>query len=267
MNAAETPESSFGPIGSHAAPHGRTRIGTCEARPGSGAAHDGDTEGPTTMDLVQPAAGARAATLSARRAAGVVLFVLAAQFMTVIMLAASIAPAYDFNAAAISDLGVIGSTALVFNGSLVAVAVLNIVGGYLFYRSHHRAWILALFVLAGLGALGVGLFPLDSGGPHGLFALVAFVAFNLEAIAVAAVVSGPMKAISVLAGVVGLAFVVLMAIGDSGDGAAFGPIGHGGTERMIVYPVMLWMLALGGYLMASRESAGTMDLPGRPTTA
>lgn len=214
------------------------------------------------MDLAQPATAAGTATLGARRGAGVLLFALAAQFMTVIMLAASIAPAYDFNAAAISDLGVIDSTAMLFNGSLLAVAVLNIIGGYLFYRSHHRAWILTLFVIAGLGALGVALFPLDSGGPHGLFALVAFAAFNLEAIAVAAVLSGPMKAISVLAGVLGLAFIVLMVIGDSGDGAAFGAIGHGGTERMIVYPAMLWMLALGGYLMASGDDL-TADPPAR----
>lgn len=30
------------------------------------------------------------------------------------------------------------------------------------------------------------------------------------------------------------------------------PIGHGRTERMIVYPVMLWMLAFGGSLMDER---------------
>jgi hypothetical protein len=28
-------------------------------------------------------------------------------------------------------------------------------------------------------------------------------------------------------------------------------MGHGGAERMIVYPVMLWLMAFGGYLMAS----------------
>jgi hypothetical protein len=47
-----------------------------------------------------------------------------------------------------------------------------------------------------------------------------------------------------------LVFVVVMVIGDSGNPAIFGAIGHGGAERMIVYPAMLWMLALGGYLMA-----------------
>ncbi len=78
----------------------------------------------------------------------------------------------------------------------------------------------------------------------------------------AAVVSGPMRVVGVLAGVVGLVFVVLMAIGDSGNTAAFGSIGHGGTERMIVYPVMVFLLALGGYLMASQDDTAGSDREG-----
>jgi hypothetical protein len=59
-----------------------------------------------------------------------------------------------------------------------------------------------------------------------------------------------MRWVSLVAGLVGLAFVGLMIVGDSGNPGAFGPIGHGGAERMIVYPAMLWMMAFGGYLMA-----------------
>ena len=33
-------------------------------------------------------------------------------------------------------------------------------------------------------------------------------------------------------------------------GGAISDLGHRGTERMIVYPAMLWMIAFGGYLMA-----------------
>ena len=71
-----------------------------------------------------------------------------------------------------------------------------------------------------------------------------------------------MRALSVLAGIVGLVFVGLMIAGDAGNAAAFGPIGHGGTERMIVYPAMLWMLAFGGYLM-SADDGGAGGLVGR----
>ncbi len=193
----------------------------------------------------------RTASQSVAWVPGFLFFVLAAQFMTAIMLGASIAPGYDIGGAAISDLGVARETALLFNMSLVAVGALNLVGGYLFYRFHRSEWVLAAFVLGGIGAFGAGLIPLDTSEFHSIFALVAFIFFNVEAIASASVVSGPMRAVSIFLGIVGLAFVVIMVVGDSGNGAVFGPIGHGGAERMIVYPPMLWMMALGGYLMAT----------------
>jgi hypothetical membrane protein len=185
------------------------------------------------------------------RLSGVLLFSLAAQFMTVIMLGASMAPGYDVSGGAISDLGVIDETRSIFNASLIAVGALNLAAGYLLYRAHRRLWIMVVFALAALGAAGAGLLPLDASGLHGMFALAAFWFFNVEAIAVGTLVKGPMRVLSWMAGLVGIGFVVLMVIGDSGNPGAFGPIGHGGAERMIVYPVMLWLMAFGGYLMGS----------------
>jgi hypothetical membrane protein len=190
------------------------------------------------------------------RLAGVLLFVLAAAFLIVTMLAASIAPDYDFKGGAISDLGVIDETALMFNGLLVVMGALNITAGYLFYRAHGRVWLLGLYVIAGIGTVGAGLFPLDTGGLHATFALVAFLVYNLEGLGTAAVIAGPMRSLGFIAGAVGLIYTVLMVIGDSGNTAVFGPYGHGGSERMIAYPVMLWLAALGGYLMADRRPEG-----------
>jgi len=194
-----------------------------------------------------------------RRVVGVLLSAISGSFLLVTMLAASIAPGYDFHAAAISDLGVIAETATLFNVLLVALGLMNIAVGYLLYRRRHRA-LLAVYVLAGIGATGAGLFPLSTGGLHSLFALIAFVGFNLEVIGSAVLLSGPMRVLGVAAGVVGLAYAVLMVIGDSGNTGVFGPIGHGGSERMIAYPAMLWLLAFGGYLLAPRtrddESVG-----------
>jgi len=187
--------------------------------------------------------------------AGFLLFVLAAQFMTVIMLAASMVSRYDYQGAAISELGVTPETAGLFNLSLIVVGVLNILGGMVFRAAHRRASLLTIYVLAGLGAVGAGLFSMDTGAPHSIFALVAFVFFNIEAIASGLVVKGAMRWISIAAGAIGLVFVSMMVIGDGGDPNVFGAIGHGGTERMIVYPPMVWLIAFGGYLMARREGA------------
>jgi hypothetical protein len=60
-----------------------------------------------------------------------------------------------------------------------------------------------------------------------------------------------MRWVSILGGLVGFVYVVIMVIGDAGNPGIFGPTGHGGAERMIVYPAMLWMVALGGYLMGA----------------
>jgi len=193
-------------------------------------------------------------TTGVRQLAGLCFLVLAAQFMTVIMLAAAMVPDYDFNAAAISDLGVFAETSLLFNASLFVVGVLNVLGGYAFYRYHGKRWLFATFAIAGVGAIGTALFPLNVSDVHGLFALVAFLFFNLQAIGTATHLDGAMQALSIVAGLFGLAFVVVMAIGDGGNTAVFGPIGHGGTERMIIYPVMLWMVAFGGYLLGSEEN-------------
>lgn len=210
----------------------------------------------TTTALTGPAR-TRAATerrgeANRVRAAGLALFGLAALFMTTIMLAASMAPGYDLAGGAISDLGTIPETALLFNVALVVVGLLNIAAGFLLGGAGAGLGLLLVYVAAGAGAIGAGIVPLDRGAMHGIFALVAFVLFNVQAIVSARLVPGPMSAISIAAGLVGLAFVALMVVGDSGNPAVFGPIGHGGAERMIVYPVMLWMLGFGGALMARR---------------
>ena len=92
--------------------------------------------------------------------------------------------------------------------------------------------------------------PLDTSELHSLFALFGFVFFNVEAIATGLTVRGPIRPLSVVTGLIGLAYVVVMVIGDAGNPAVFGAIGHGGSERMIVYPAMLWTLIFGGYLLA-----------------
>jgi len=193
---------------------------------------------------------ARSRSLTDRHAAGTLLFLVGAAFLVVTMLAASIAPGYDFHGGAISDLGVIDQTAMLFNVLLVAIGALNLAGGYVLLRDHGRRWLFAIYGLAGIGAIGAGLFPLSTGTPHSLFALVAFLCFNVEAIATAVVERGWLRVLSIAAGIVGLAFVVVMIVGDGGNPQIFGAIGHGGAERMIVYPAMLWLLAFGGSLLA-----------------
>lgn len=169
------------------------------------------------------------------------LFVLGpAQFLLVLLVGAAVVPDYSIHGNAISDLGVAPATALLFNVSVFLAGAANAAAGWLAYRDHGHRWLLAVFVLAGLGSMGVGLFPENTGAPHLVAALVSFVFLNLEAVACGLRARGPLRPLGVLAGLAGLAALGAFLAGS------FGPFGYGGMERFVVYPVLLWLVAFGG---------------------
>ena len=190
-----------------------------------------------------------------RALAGIAFFVGSAQFVVAMMLAEALRPTYSVSNDAISDLGV-GSTALLFNASVFLVGVFSILGAYFLHRVHGRKLLTISFLLAGVGALGVGLFPETIPLPHSISALTAFLFGGVAAILAFPLEKEPLNYISVILGILGLASLVLFVSGT------YLGIGFGGMERMIVYPVLLWEVALGGYLLA----APTEPLP-PPKTA
>lgn len=189
----------------------------------------------------------------AKRAAGGLFAGLAAEFVLAMTLCAAMAPGYHVGRDPISDLGVVPETALLLNGSLLLAGAAAVAGGYLLYRVHGRRWLLALFVLSGVGTAGVGVFTLDAGWLHAASAFVAFLFLNAAVLGSGTVVRGPMRALAALAGVVGLGFLAVFVLWESGGRAWFGPIGYGGAERMIVYPGLLWLVAFGGYLLGTAD--------------
>jgi hypothetical membrane protein len=100
--------------------------------------------------------------------------------------------------------------------------------------------------LFGLGLVGVGCFPGNLSPYHGLFSMLALLAGGVSAIASGKVVTAPFNYIGIALGAVALITWGL---------AAFSPafllsvIGIGGTERWVAYPILLWLTALGGYLL------------------
>ncbi len=207
---------------------------------------------------VNPADGVgRGMRYDCRTLAGLLFLVGSAQFLLAMLIGEGMRPAYSISTNAISDLGV-GSTALLFNVSVIVLGLLILAAAYLYHPVHRKIWTTVPFVLAGIGPIGVGLFPETTGLPHGIFALISFFFGGLLAIPVSTQVRPPFRYLSILLGVVGLVALVLFVTNvDLG-------IGFGGMERMIVYPILFWGIAFGGYLMASPETAtapASKDLP------
>ncbi len=78
---------------------------------------------------------------------------------------------------------------------------------------------------------------------HSIGAQMAFLFGSLSCIAGYRITSGPMKSISLVSGLVSLSVYV------AGSAGALSVLGPGGIERMIFYPIFLWEICFGGYLL------------------
>ena len=135
-------------------------------------------------------------------------------------------------------------SAYLFDISIALLGVLILVGAYYLNRAYHWKPATVMIALAGVGALGVGLFPVNSVIWHSLFSLVVILFAGLTAVVTARFQKKPMSYFSVILGIVTLAALLLYMGGE------YLGLGAGGMERMIVYPVLAWSLGFGGHLMA-----------------
>jgi len=197
-----------------------------------------------------------------RRTSGAMFFVAAAAILLGIITAEALYPGYHTADNMISDLGgteppgsiVVEPSATIFDTTMIVTGVLIIAAAALLHFARGRLVITVPTALMGIGVLGVGLFPGPTGGIHALFAQLTFFAGGASAVLAFRVTRSPFRFLSLLLGVVTLANLLLyFALGDAYPMAG---LGLGGLERWIAYPVVIWLLGFGGYLMAA---GGTGD--------
>jgi hypothetical membrane protein len=173
------------------------------------------------------------------RFAGIALFIGVAQFFLFMLLAELMYPHYSVSTNFISDLGV-GKTAFIFNTTIEVMGIALIISGILL-RKFSPA-LLVVLILAGIGAIGVGLFPENTGRPHFLFSFLAFLMGSIVPYFILYKIRNFMSLIWASLGTLALIFLIFYA-----KGVHLG-LGAGGMERMIVYPELLWGLGFGGWL-------------------
>ena len=151
-----------------------------------------------------------------------------------------------------SDIYVCSPWHLVFNVGIVLMGLLLIFGTILirsaFAPRGSRTIGLAFLVIAGAGAIGVGLFPEDVNLTlHTASAGTAFILGNLALVILAFAMFRDTRwdgwrAYTLISGLVGLIAFILFYT------KLYGPLGVGGMERLIVAPLLLWALLAGIHL-------------------
>ncbi|WP_179747422.1 DUF998 domain-containing protein [Natronoarchaeum philippinense] len=142
-------------------------------------------------------------------------------------------------------------SATIFNSTMLVTGALVLVAAYFLFRAVDRRGFPVALAIFGASIFGVGVFPGNVTPWHGLFALLTFFTGGITVVLSSRVVSRPFSVLCGLFG--GLSLLVLVSVFFYGL-VVGGPhplafLGSGGIERWVVYPLVLWILAFGGYLL------------------
>jgi hypothetical membrane protein len=141
----------------------------------------------------------------------------------------------------------------VFNVSIILLGLLLILGTLLLRSAFRARGIrtvgLAILVISGIGAIGVGSSPEDVNLTiHSISALTAFLGSNLAIIILGFAMFRDTRwhgyrTFTVVMGLIGLIALYLFVSGN------YLGLGVGGAERLIVAPVLLWAFVAGVHLV------------------
>jgi hypothetical membrane protein len=141
-------------------------------------------------------------------------------------------------------------SASIFNATMFLVGLMSLIASFLQHRYYKKLLFTIPIVLFGVGLVGVGLLPGNVSPYHGMSSLLAFLSGGVAAIFSFKIVDVPFKYVGIAFGMIGLAAWVIVVFAPNWI-VPF--IGLGGTERWIVYPIMLWLTGFGGYLMNKQQ--------------
>ena len=162
-------------------------------------------------------------------------------FIVSMVVAEALYPGYNISNNYVSDLGV-GPSASIFNFAIVLLGVLLVSGAYFYSKGIKGKILPAFIVLAGAGAIGVGVFNENFGSIHVLFSFVAFLFGGVAALYFAATEKSLIRYPSAALGIAGLSALALFTANT------YLGLGPGGMERMIIYPTLLWGILFSGKL-------------------
>ena len=182
--------------------------------------------------------------------AGLLLAIGSIQWFFIVLISEGLYPGYVSSFHYVSTLGT-GQTANLYNASTFLLGVCVVTASFLIRRFKPSRLFFALLLVAGLGTMGLGVFPEDSRPMHGIVTPITLIFGGLAGAFSFKAQSRPLSYLSMILGagsiVVGLLFIPYMGLPVESDAMYLG-LYKGTLERIVIYPLILWMMTLGSQL-------------------
>lgn len=206
------------------------------------------------------------------KVAGVLLSFGSMLFLLITTATEAIFPSFSFQKNAISDLAAIGtSTSMMEETAILVFGFCWVFGAYFLFRHTGRNGMLILNILPGVGFLLAGFSPENVNiVVHSAGALIAFPFGAVAAIlSYRTIKSSYFKYYGIGLGILSLCATSITFLSQSfvgpcgtcsGNTLSYEAslsklgLGLGGWESMIIFPIVLWLILLGGYLLSPNRS-------------
>ena len=218
----------------------------------------------------KPIADEYSANQATVKIAGILLSLGGLLFILLNTASESLYPNFSMLNNAMSDMAALGTrTFPIEETAIFGVAITWIVGAYLIYRTNRRKGFTIVNMIAGIGFLLAGLSPENANVMiHSVGALLAFPFGAIAAILSYRVIHSSFRYFSVGLGSLSVSatlvtFLGQKIVGPCGTCVGKTPgyvqsltqlgLGLGGWESMIIFPLLIWLIGFGSYLLADRS--------------
>ena len=201
------------------------------------------------INLLEEKKGIFAIKKITKRNAGIILFVGCIQWLMMIIILESYQPNYNSALHYVSTLGV-GTTSIIYNISIILFGLSVVICSTILYYSHEMKLFTLFLFLSGVFVIGVGLFPENVRPIHGYVTPLAFIFGTATAMISYKVLNPPLSYISLIIGLIVLVVLIVFFpyFGLPAESTtSFLGLEKGTMERIVIYPLMFWMMSLGIY--------------------
>jgi hypothetical membrane protein len=185
----------------------------------------------------------------------------ASVFLLLTTAAESIYPNFSLQNNAISDLAAIGaSTTVIEETAIFVLSICWMLGAFYLFRNSGRG-LLTLNLIPGLGFFVAGASPENVNLVLHSLGTVAFPVGAIAALLSYRIIRSPFRYLSIVLGTLSLVSTFIIFIGwrvvcgTCGYTAGLSQLGLGlgGWESMIIYPLVVWLIGFGNYLITAPD--------------